>query len=564
MISATRLFLCGWIAVLGGGLLAHFIQTVGGSVRVQDVRFTGADGSTMSALLYVPDGVNQMRPAPGILAVHGYINSRETQSGFAIEFARRGYVVLAIDQTGHGYSTARAFANGYGGPDGLRYLRSLPFVDGNNIGLEGHSMGGGSVLAAALAFPTDYRSVVLEGSATGTLFSPSGTREFPRNLAVVFSRYDEFSRLMWGVDRASDVTQSQKLKEVFGASENIVPGRLVGSIAAGNARILYTPAVTHPGDHISRAAIGHSIEWFQNTLQGGRRLPVDDQIWYWKELGTLIALVGGLFVMLGAIGLLLRLPRYQALAASPAGAESGNHWRAWGAAIVGAALPVATYYYFLGLGARWLPASPWLPQSITNQIVLWAVLNGILLFGVAKLAQPKTRFEWRPLRPSLELAVLSAASVYIALLTTDFLFKVDFRAWVVALKLLDTARLKAFLIYLPAFVLFFVLTLHGLPAFLARFRSARAQYAAGIFMLASGFLVFLILQYVPLLVTGKLLVPRQALNAIISIQFLPLMTAIAIISVFTWRRTARILPAALSCALFVAWYVVAGTAMHVV
>jgi hypothetical protein len=268
--------------------------------------------------------------------------------------------------------------------------------------------------------------------------------------------------------------------------------------------------------------------------------------------------------MLGAIGLLLRLPRYQALAASPAGAESGNHWRAWGAAIVGAALPVATYYYFLGLGARWLPASPWLPQSITNQIVLWAVLNGILLFGVAKLAQPKTRFEWRPLRPSLELAVLSAASVYIALLTTDFLFKVDFRAWVVALKLLDTARLKAFLIYLPAFVLFFVLTLHGLPAFLARFRSARAQYAAGIFMLASGFLVFLILQYVPLLVTGKLLVPRQALNAIISIQFLPLMTAIAIISVFTWRRTARILPAALSCALFVAWYVVAGTAMHVV
>jgi fermentation-respiration switch protein FrsA (DUF1100 family) len=67
-----------------------------------DVRFIGTGGSPMSALLYVPPGATAAAPAPGILAVHGYINSRETQSGFAIEFARRGYVVLALDQTGHG------------------------------------------------------------------------------------------------------------------------------------------------------------------------------------------------------------------------------------------------------------------------------------------------------------------------------------------------------------------------------------------------------------------------------------------------------------------------------
>jgi len=83
---------------------------------------------------------------PGILAVHGYINSRETQHGFAIEFARRGYVALALDQAGHGYSDPPAFANGCGGPDGLAHLRSLDVVDKNNVGLEGHSMGG-SVLS---------------------------------------------------------------------------------------------------------------------------------------------------------------------------------------------------------------------------------------------------------------------------------------------------------------------------------------------------------------------------------------------------------------------------------
>ena len=132
---------CWLILILAGGLLAHFTQTAGG-IKIQDVRFKAAKGNTMSALLYIPPNATAQTPAPGILAVHGYINSRETQDGFAIEFARRGYVVLALDQTGHGYSDPPAFAGGFGGPDGLAYLRSLEFVDKNNIGLEGHSMGG--------------------------------------------------------------------------------------------------------------------------------------------------------------------------------------------------------------------------------------------------------------------------------------------------------------------------------------------------------------------------------------------------------------------------------------
>src|SRR5665647_2911120 len=142
------LAIAGVILILAGGVLAWLTQTAGG-IRIEDIRFKGAKGSTMSALLYIPKNATAQTPAPGILAVHGYINSRETQDGFAIEFARRGYVVLALDQTGHGYSDPPAFANGFGGPDGLSHLRSLDFVDKNNIGLEGHSMGGWTVLAAA-------------------------------------------------------------------------------------------------------------------------------------------------------------------------------------------------------------------------------------------------------------------------------------------------------------------------------------------------------------------------------------------------------------------------------
>ena len=185
--------------MVAGSLLAHLTQTSGG-IKIEDIRFKGAKGNTMSALLYIPPNATPQTPAPGILAVHGYINSRETQDGFAIEFARRGYVVLALDQTGHGYSDGPAFSNGFGGPDGLAYLRSLDIVDKTNIGLEGHSMGGWTVLAAATAMPNDYKAMVLEGSSTGKPFAADGTPTWPRNLALVFAQYEEFSTLMWGVD----------------------------------------------------------------------------------------------------------------------------------------------------------------------------------------------------------------------------------------------------------------------------------------------------------------------------------------------------------------------------
>src|SRR5215210_5465746 len=245
MQKKWHLAIIGVVLIVVGGLLAHFTQTAGG-IKIQDIRFKGAKGNTMSALLYTPPNATPQIPAPGILAVHGYINSRETQDGFAIEFARRGYVVLALDQTGHGYSDPPAFAGGFGGPDGRAHLRSLEVVDKSNIGLEGHSMGGWTVLAAATAMPNDYKSMVLEGSSTGKPFAADGTPTWPRNTALVFAQYEEFPDLMWGVDRARNVTQSPKLWALFGSEGAVKPGRIYGDIAHGNARVLYTPAITHP------------------------------------------------------------------------------------------------------------------------------------------------------------------------------------------------------------------------------------------------------------------------------------------------------------------------------
>ncbi|BBB98825.1 MULTISPECIES: alpha/beta hydrolase family protein [Bradyrhizobium] len=573
MRGRWTLAILGLILIVAGGLLAHFTQTAGG-IRIEDVRFKGAKGNTMSALLYIPPNATPQIPAPGILAVHGYINSRETQDGFAIEFARRGYVVLALDQTGHGYSDPPSFANGFGGPDGLAYLRSLQFVDKENIGLEGHSMGGWTVLAAAAAMPNDYKSMVLEGSSTGKPFAAEGTVSWPRNTALVFAQYEEFPDLMWSVQLARDVTKSPKLWALFGTQGAVEPGKVYGDPADGTARVLYTPALTHPAEHISHEAIGYSLDWFAKTLKGGTPRPVDDQIWFRKEIGTLIALVGFIALVIGTFdGLLearmfsrLRLPAVADGTMPPHQAASGRRWTT--AFILSAFIPALTYYPAFALGGTFVTPSAFLPQGITNQILVWAIINGLITLALMRFA-PKRTSRTGLVGQSVVIALASVAVGYAALWLADLAFKIDFRFWIVALKLMSAKQFLIFLIYLIPFTAFFVVALHVLHRNFSTMDAPRgALYLTNILALTFGFIVLLVLQYGTLWLTGKLFNPVPdpgfvPLSTIVAIQFVPLLAIVAVIATFTWRRTGSSLPGALIAGLFVTWYIVAGTATQV-
>jgi pimeloyl-ACP methyl ester carboxylesterase len=555
------LFIVGVILILAGALAAHLTQTSRG-VRIEDVRFTGTNGVQMSALLYVPPGATAKTPVPGILAVHGYINSRETQDGFAIEFARRGYVVLALDETGHGYSAPPAFANGFGGPDGLKYLRSLDIVDKENIGLEGHSMGGWTVLAAAAAFPNDYKAIVLEGSSTGAPFAAEGTPQYPRNLALVYSRYDEFSELMWQVPTGQMANESKKLLKLFGVADPVEPGKLYGAIESGTARVLYVPAITHPMDHISPEAIGYSLDWFQRNLTGGTPLPAADQVWYGKEIGTLVAFAGFIVLLLGTFDVLLTQRYFAELAQVPVALNEARSWRWWLTLALTAFVPPATFFLFFQWGAQWLKASALLPEGITNQIMVWAVLNGVITLVLALVFGKRPAFSGRWL-PAVLAALLTVAVGYAALAVVDFVFTVDFRFWIVALRPMSRTQFVYFWVYLLPFVAFFLVALRTLHAELGvKSVGAARQYLSNVAALALGFLVLLAAEYGTLFVTGHLLTPSEPLNTIVAIQFLPLLAIVGVITTFTYRRTNSYVPGALISALFVTWYIVAGQAMQ--
>jgi dienelactone hydrolase len=558
-----QLFAIGWALILGGAWFAHAIQTAGG-VKVTDVRFPGEKGVVMSGLLYTPPGATPHSLAPAVLVSHGYINTREMQSPFAIELARRGFVVLAMDMTGHGYSGAAVGQQGFGGPAALTYLRGLPIVDPANIGMEGHSLGGAPILAAAVAIPDGYRAVVLEGTTPGILGSAGqGSPTFPHNAAVVFGQYDEFADLMWQEPKGSMVGGSKRLMAMFGTIAPVQPGRIYGHAAAGTARVLYLPPVTHPMEHFSVAGVGHAVDWFQTRL-AGEASPRDpyDQIWIWKEVGTLVAFAGFVVLLLGTFQLLLATRLFAPIVrlAEPANETRGGRW--WLAFLLTTAIPALSFYPLMKLGGLFFPMKLF-PQYITNQLVVWAILNGVITLLLGQILRgPKPRFTIDWLR-SVLIAIATVAVGYLSLAVVDAVFKVDYRFWVLGLKPLDATHAGYALAYLAPWTAFFLVAMRALNRNLAvKGEGAAVAYVVAALAMGLGFAAMLGAQYASLFSTGLLITPAEALNTIVAFQFVPLLGIIGLIGAFTYRRTNSYVPGALICALVITWYIVAGTATH--
>ena len=552
-------FALAWVLILGGSFLASSIQTSGGKVAVTEVRIPAEQGVTVSGLLYMPKTATAATPAPAVLVSHGYINTREMQSPFAIELSRRGYVVLAMDMTGHGYSGGIVGTADFGGPAALRYLRSLPQVDKANVGMEGHSMGGGPVMAAALAEPDGYRSIVLEGSTPGMLRAKAPPN--PKNLALVFGGFDEFAPMMWGVPKGSDVETSKRLRKLFGTTGPVVEGQVYGDIAAGTARRLTNPPVTHPWEHFSQSGVGDAVDWFQMTIPAPAAKPPSDQVWLTKEIGTLIAFVGMVGLIVATFDLLLGFAPFAALnePAQPVVERRDGRW--WLSLAISAALPALTYFPLMEVGQRFFPMAPF-PQWIQNQLLVWALGTAAisLLIGLVLKRRPTFSNRWAL---SAGAAVATMAVAYLSLVLVDAVFKVDYRFWVLGLKPLNAARAAEVPAYLVLWTLFFLVTIRGLTANIAvKGESLLASIGWAKVAMATGFLVLVVWQYATLFATGVLATPKEPLNVIVAIQFVPLLAVIGVIGAFTYRRTNSYVPGALICALLISWYVTSGTANH--
>jgi len=212
-------------------------------------------GDKIAYKLYRPITATETNKAPAALLLHGYQNDHETCDAYCIELAKRGMVVLAIDEYGHGYTTAGLEERGYvaqkvtvnygteekitkpvngatrykimmnfsnltifadqyttdeqdnvlldssmGGISAYALLSALPYVDNTNMVVSGHSMGtwaSWTVCGAYEGTSIEPKALVLQ---CGEVFDEDATYNENllsetgiQNILMLQAKWDEFN-----------------------------------------------------------------------------------------------------------------------------------------------------------------------------------------------------------------------------------------------------------------------------------------------------------------------------------------------------------------------------------
>ncbi len=572
-----------------GSLLAAQVHNNGGQTTITNATFTAADGTQISALVYTPATATPQTPAPGVAMWHGLNNQKEYMDQTALELARRGFVVVSADQTGHGSSAGGNNGAGCGGPATLSFLQSQATVDVERIGLVGMSQGGFcAATAAALSQPDGYESIFYMESEPGPPGSVDATPyEGLHNVGIIIGDWTELGGMI-AVGRGADAVTSPALMPFFGTDKPIVPGEVYGSVDKGTARVLYTGWEGHASSTDSPFAIGDAVEWMQQTLTGGEGLDPANQIWPFKLLGTSIALLGAIFFLFAGGSLLLRAKSFAGLvrAVPEYRGLRGAGW--WIGALITTALGPLLYLWVWKnmFFTPWVRPSTLWPQTFTNVYMVWSLIVGVIAWVLIALnhfaftrrtgatfsnygvTEPGGGIAWGSVGKSILLVVATLAPVYVILAFVNGVWHVDFRSWVVTLMPFTETRWLAFLGYLVPFAFYYVAQGILFNGFL-RWRGGKSplwqEMLVNSIVMTLGAVVWLLIAYVPLwsgqpMVFGADPISGTAggMGAIYYIPMLVLWPVAACLWTYFFRKTGRTYVGSIMVSVLIVWSLTAA------
>lgn len=408
--------------------VANSVQNDGGNIRITEGTLQSQAGP-LTYKLYEPVAATAASPAPGVLLLHGYQNDHETCAAYAIELARRGVVVLALDEYGHGSAAAGLVNRGYvnhvvkvnygedsvedgtfktiggskryrilmnfsnlsffdehyttddagntirdsscGGVDAYAYLASLPNVDPSRLALSGHSMGTWSSWSVAAA----YSGTDIEPKATvlqcGELFTDaaydSANIHF-NNVLLLQAKWDEFSYFR-DYDRVVDenLLRSDLRCEFLGTTaDKAAWDTTYGSFADGTARRMELLYTNHRLTTHNAHGLAVALDWFADALGYENAIPSDSQKAMTKEWLVLLAMLCAVAAMIPFMELLLTTPYFEKLT-QPLPAKSGikTGKKWWKGVVVTMLIAGFTYPFMTQLGHALLP----LPEGVFRMTV---------------------------------------------------------------------------------------------------------------------------------------------------------------------------------------------------
>jgi len=443
-------FLIGILLMISGIATAWSAQNNFGTVQANEITITTAEGVPIAGILQRPLAATSSTPLPGVVVIHGVIQSKEWVMAFGIELARRGFVVLTIDAVGHGNSgISTGSGTDAGGLVALEYLDGLSYV--STLGMVGHSMGAGISIDAINSTSIQVDSLVLVGGGGRSISTWANTTN-PRNLLFVVGLYDE----LFDVPQLLD-----DLAGPFNTTSPVVPGHQYGDFTTGDARMVVLPLTNHLFETIDPAAISATTEWLMNSLKGAPDaywIPSTLLLYPIWFLGGLLACLGAVLSVLALFIILISLRVFRRIQHTP----TSNYFAktSW-YLVIGIIYGVLTLGLLLVMFFIDLPF--YFSQGYGLPVILGlfagAIVSLPLLIGLRYRQSRKTgRPNWDDLGgfngdtpPSLAnllkkislgflLGAIGIAWLYLWVLPVDLLLALDFRAFLPFLKALSPSR----------------------------------------------------------------------------------------------------------------------------
>ncbi|MFX0063049.1 MAG: dienelactone hydrolase family protein [Candidatus Hermodarchaeota archaeon] len=449
------------IMIIAGLASAWLIQNNFGTVITTELDLLTADNVVIHSTLQVPIAASSSNPMPGVVVIHGVIQSKEWLSMFGIELSRRGFIVLTIDARGHGNSGSGGSEDGdAGGIAALEYLDSQSYV--SKIGLVGHSMGAGIARATIDHGSVTVDALVLVDGGTGSTWANS---TYPNNLLVTLGQYSH----------SLSSHNLTALADTFGTSAPIEPGTTYGNFSDGTARKL----VIGPTDHLFSTAdlviVSETVAWLKNSLKDSGSdpywLPKENLIYPLSILGGLISCLGILLSIFPVLAIVIDFTPFDKLKLSPSSNYAASTRKYWVLGLLYGIIALITFLPALIIG----PFIPFSPQWLSWSLALWLLGNGLIaavvLFLFHRYLQSRgEKIDWSDWGIAIEdktflksfgtsalLALVVIVWLYCWTLPVDWILALDFRAFFPLFNDLTIVRLLIVPIYLIFTIPFFVI-----------------------------------------------------------------------------------------------------------
>ena len=494
-----------------------------------------------------------------------------------------------------------------GGIAAYKWLKTLPYVQSDNIALTGHSMGTWASWSVAAACP-DHKAIILQcGEIFGDNMFDSDSIEF-HNVLMLQARYDEFNYFRdYRQETVNDSMLDSGLRDQFFTAYGRTASQseykwntTYGSFSDGTARRVELLETNHRLTTHNSHAIAAAMEWLGKVFDLKTDIAPESQTFMIKEVLVMIAMLAVMVALCPLFTLITNLGFFRPLvidrasyAREPKLMSRGQWWKnAWIAVAIGA----ATYPFMTQLGHGLLPVPENIfRMTIGNGFMTWYLtlaIISIIMVIVTRRRNAKKGIEnldfydmglSRPDKADrLDVALLIkgfiaaagiVACMYGLVCLFKLVFKLDLRFIWPFYKTFTGERFIQFLVYLLPFMLFFIVNV-GFRLF-GYMRQVQKDgvgnfikcWFGNVFVLLGGLLILLLLEYIPFFLGygpgADLLFGTTFGGPFMSALILLVPQFIFFTFLSTWfeRKSGNVYVGAFISSMLAAWIVTGGSSM---